>query len=108
MYDDPKVRDVHTHVGVPPVTTTYLAKSLAPNMAMASPLSGGLGHHVVGVKASEEQCRQDAAEHVSYIDERGIDVQIIEAPAVHVGWGASVCESVDSHQREAQEATRTA
>jgi predicted TIM-barrel fold metal-dependent hydrolase len=86
MYDDLKVLDVHAHVSVPPIANNLLLTMLASNSAMRSPLSGGPGMPPFGT-VPEEQFRQAAAEHVRYIDERDIDVQIIgPRPFMVLGW----------------------
>ncbi|MGH9114827.1 MAG: amidohydrolase family protein [Acidimicrobiales bacterium] len=87
MYDDLKVLDVHAHVSVPPVANTFALNLMASNTAMASPLSGGPGHAPFGSVPSAEQFRETASTHVAYIDERGIDVQIIgPRPFMTLGW----------------------
>jgi predicted TIM-barrel fold metal-dependent hydrolase len=87
MYDDLSVLDVHAHVSVPPLANNQLLSMLATNSAMRSPLSGGDGMAPFGAPLPEEQFRAAAAGHVSYIDERGIDVQIIgPRPFMMLGW----------------------
>ncbi|MGH9055474.1 MAG: amidohydrolase family protein [Acidimicrobiales bacterium] len=87
MYDDLKVLDVHAHVSVPPLANTFALNLMGSNTAMASPLSGGPGHAPFGAVPSAEQFRETAATHVAYIDERGIDVQIIgPRPFMTLGW----------------------
>lgn len=87
MYDELKVLDVHAHVSVPQLANSVLLSMLATNTAMASPLSGGEGAPPTGQTVSEEQFRDAAAAHVAYIDERGIDVQIIgPRPYMVLGW----------------------
>jgi predicted TIM-barrel fold metal-dependent hydrolase len=83
MYQNTKVLDVHGHVSVPPSSNAFLALMLGSNTAMPSPLS------VRGVRATatEEEFRKAAAGHVSYMDERNIDVQIIgPRPFMMLGW----------------------
>lgn len=87
MYEDLKVLDVHAHVSVPPAANTFAVNLMATNTDMASPLSGGPGHSPFMVMPSEDQFREAAAAHVAYIDERGIDVQIIgPRPFMVLGW----------------------
>ena len=87
MYDELKVLDVHAHVSVPPAGQHLLLSMLATNTAMTSPLSGGSGAPPMGNPVSEEQFREAAAAHVTYIDERDIDVQIIgPRPYMVLGW----------------------
>lgn len=87
MYDELKVLDVHAHVSVPPIANSILLSMLATNTAMASPLSGGSGSTPMGNAVSEEAFREAAASHVAYIDERGIDVQILgPRPFMMLGW----------------------
>lgn len=86
MYDDLKVLDVHAHVTVPTQANELLLSMLATNSALASPLSGGRGLPRKSM-VSTEQFREAAAEHVAYIDERGIDVQILgPRPYMVLGW----------------------
>lgn len=87
MYDDLKVLDVHAHVSAPPIAMNLLLSMLATNTAMTSPLSGGSGAAPMGNPVSEEAFREAAASHVAYIDERGIDVQILgPRPYMVLGW----------------------
>jgi predicted TIM-barrel fold metal-dependent hydrolase len=83
MYQTTKVLDVHGHVSVPPSSNAFLTLVLGSNTPMPSPLS------VPGARATatEEEYRKAAAGHVSYMDERNIDVQIIgPRPFMMLGW----------------------
>jgi predicted TIM-barrel fold metal-dependent hydrolase len=87
MYDDLKVLDVHAHVSVPPIANNQVLSMLATNSAMRSPFSGGSGMPPFGAPVPEELFREAAANHVRYIDERDIDVQIIgPRPFMVLGW----------------------
>lgn len=89
MHGDLKVLDVHAHVSVPPLANSLLLNMLATNTAMQSPLSGGEGMEAFAPAVSAEAFRQAAAAHVTYIDERGIDVQILgPRPYMTLGWMA--------------------
>jgi predicted TIM-barrel fold metal-dependent hydrolase len=83
MYQNTKVLDVHGHVSVPPSSNAFLTLMLGSNTAMPSPLS------TPGARATttEEEFRAAAAGHVSYMDERNIDVQVIgPRPFMMLGW----------------------
>lgn len=83
MYQNTKVLDVHGHVSVPPSANALLPLMLGANTPMPSPLT------VPGARATatEEEFRAAAAGHVSYMDERNIDVQIIgPRPFMMLGW----------------------
>jgi predicted TIM-barrel fold metal-dependent hydrolase len=85
MYNDVKVLDVHAHVSHP---MHGMGRALmfmqATNMPVPSPIDtpgadeAGLG---------EEHWQQAIAQHVAYIDERQIDVQILgPRPFLMLGW----------------------
>ncbi len=83
MYQNTKVLDVHGHVSVPASSNALLPLMLGANTPMPSPLS------TPGARATatEEEYRAAAAGHVSYMDERNIDVQIIgPRPFMMLGW----------------------
>jgi predicted TIM-barrel fold metal-dependent hydrolase len=83
MYQDTKVLDVHGHVSVPPSSNALLPLMLGANTPMPSPLS----EPGARAMATEEEYRKAAAGHVSYMDERNIDVQIIgPRPFMMLGW----------------------
>jgi predicted TIM-barrel fold metal-dependent hydrolase len=71
VFHDQLVFDVHGHVSVPQAANVYATTLLATNSLVRSPLlSGAAG-------PSTEDYRRAAANHVAYMDERAIDVQII-------------------------------
>jgi predicted TIM-barrel fold metal-dependent hydrolase len=83
MYQNTKVLDVHGHVSVPPASNAFLTLMLGANTPMPSPLSAKGAR----ATATEEEYRKAAAGHVSYMDERNIDVQIIgPRPFMMLGW----------------------
>lgn len=83
MYGDTRVLDVHGHVSVPPAANSRLATMLGANTVLPYDLSRGLG--IRG--AAEEDFRATAADHVKYLDERCIDVQILgPRPYLMLGW----------------------
>lgn len=83
MYQNTKVLDVHGHVSVPPSSNALLPLMLGANTPLPSPLS----QPGARATATEEEYRKAAAGHVSYMDERNIDVQIIgPRPFMMLGW----------------------
>jgi predicted TIM-barrel fold metal-dependent hydrolase len=72
VYHGTKVLDVHGHVSVASGANNYITTLLSSNSLTRSPLFGGRGSG-----PSEDQYRAAAARHVAYLDERGIDVQVI-------------------------------
>jgi predicted TIM-barrel fold metal-dependent hydrolase len=81
MYQDTKVLDVHGHVSVPPSANAPLVFMMGSN----TPRDNAAGPTSAGV--SEEEFRAAAARHVSYMDERAIDVQVIgPRPFLMLGW----------------------
>jgi len=72
MYKGTKVLDVHGHVSVPNAARAFAVSLMASNTYMRSPLSEGGQSNI-----TEEQYHQAAARHVTYMDERAIDVQLI-------------------------------
>jgi predicted TIM-barrel fold metal-dependent hydrolase len=72
VYHGTKVLDVHGHVSVASGANNYITTLLSSNSLTRSPLFGGRGSG-----PSEDQYRAAAARHVAYMDERGIDVQVI-------------------------------
>jgi predicted TIM-barrel fold metal-dependent hydrolase len=84
VYNGVKVFDVHSHVSVPASSNAFVAGLIASNTYMRSPLSEG-GR----ATATEEEFRAAAARHLSYMDERDIDVQIIgPRPFMQLGFMA--------------------
>ena len=71
MYHDHPVYDVHGHVTVPQASHSFVATLLATNSLVHSPLLTG------GAGPSLEDYREAAQRHVTYMDERDIDVQVI-------------------------------
>ena len=89
MYNNLKVLDVHGHVSVPLSAMGWLAMILGSNTALPSPLEptpeGITNPTLSGV--TEEEYRSAVERHVSYIDERQIDVQLIgPRPFLMFGW----------------------
>lgn len=83
MYQNTKVLDVHGHVSVPPSANALLPLMLGANTPMPSPLS----QPGARAMATEDEFRKAAAGHVTYMDERNIDVQIIgPRPFMMLGW----------------------
>lgn len=81
MYNDHLVLDVHGHVSVPLAAYAPLLLMLGGNSAMRPAALRTLS----GV--SDDEFRQEAAEHVAYLDARAIDVQIIgPRPFLMFGW----------------------
>jgi predicted TIM-barrel fold metal-dependent hydrolase len=78
MYRNTKVLDVHGHVSVPQEANAPLVFMMGSN----TPFAG-----LSGTAVSEEDFRAAAARHVSYLDERAIDVQVIgPRPFLMLGW----------------------
>jgi predicted TIM-barrel fold metal-dependent hydrolase len=71
MYNGTKVLDVHGHVSTPAATRGYGFSLMASNTARRSPVFSGKD------SISEEQYRNAAQRHVTIMDERDIDVQLI-------------------------------
>lgn len=81
MHNDVKVLDVHGHVSVPRAANTPLVYMLASN----SPQAASAALSASGV--SEDGFRAAAADHVRYMDDRNIDVQLIgPRPFLMLGW----------------------
>ncbi|HVB07267.1 MAG TPA: amidohydrolase family protein, partial [Acidimicrobiales bacterium] len=84
MYNGAKVFDVHSHVSVPGSSRSFAASLMASNTVMKSPLSQG-GRD----PSTEEEYRAAVAAHLSYMDDRDIDVQILgPRPYMQLGWMA--------------------
>jgi predicted TIM-barrel fold metal-dependent hydrolase len=82
MYNGTLVLDVHGHVSSPAAAYNFLVTLLGTNSPQGSPI-GKPGKGTVPA----EEFRAAAARHVAYIDERGIDVQLIgPRPYLHLGW----------------------
>lgn len=82
MYGETKVLDVHGHVTVPRAANVPLVYMLGSNTPMGR---SGAGMSTSGV--GEEEFRAAASGHVSYMDERNIDVQVIgPRPFLMLGW----------------------
>ncbi|MFD2415554.1 amidohydrolase family protein [Amycolatopsis pigmentata] len=81
MYKDMKVLDVHGHVSVPQAANAPLLFMLGSN----TPIDDWSGSVIPA--PPEEQFHAAAQRHVSYLDERKIDVQIIgPRPFLMLGW----------------------
>lgn len=74
MYNGVNVLDVHGHVSSPDATSNYLMLMMAANTAFPNPLAPG-GRQTPGL--SPEDFKKASQRHVTYMDERNIDVQII-------------------------------
>jgi predicted TIM-barrel fold metal-dependent hydrolase len=84
VYHNVSVLDVHGHVSVPFSANSFLMLMMGANTPMASPI----GQDLAGPAAvSREDFRAAALGHVSYMDERNIDVQVIgPRPFLMLGW----------------------
>lgn len=89
MYNGTKVFDVHGHVSSPVSVRAWGLNLVASNTATRSPLEPGRprGGGRGGVDLSDEAFVAAAKEHVDYMDDRNIDVQIIgPRPYTTLGW----------------------
>jgi predicted TIM-barrel fold metal-dependent hydrolase len=91
MYNGVKVLDVHAHVTVPFAAYSTLVQLLGSNTARSSTLlKAGKGipqQYPVHHHLTDDDFRGSAADHVAYIDERNIDVQVIgPRPLNQMGW----------------------
>ncbi len=84
MYHNVRVLDVHGHVSVPFAANGFLTLMMASNTPMGSPI----GQEQAGpARVSRQEFRAAALSHVTYMDERNIDVQIIgPRPFLMLGW----------------------
>jgi len=84
VYQDIPVLDVHGHVSVPQAANSLLLFMMGSNTPAESPI----GRPPAGPLAvSEDDFRAAARRHVSYMDERSIDVQVIgPRPFLTMGW----------------------
>lgn len=84
MYENVPVLDVHGHVSVPQAANSFLVSMLGSNTPLKSPI----GSPQAGpAKVTVEQFRATALEHVQYMDDRQIDVQLIgPRPFLMLGW----------------------
>jgi predicted TIM-barrel fold metal-dependent hydrolase len=84
VYQDIPVLDVHGHVTVPQSANSLLVFMMGSNTPAPSPI-GRLSAGPFAV--SEEDFRAAAQRHVTYLDERAIDVQVIgPRPFLTMGW----------------------
>jgi len=84
MYNGVKVLDVHGHVSAPPAMQSQVAMMLAANTAFPSPLSSG---GPVRGDLSDAAFQASGERHITVMDERNIDVQIIgPRPFMMMGW----------------------
>lgn len=82
MYNGTKVFDVHGHVRRPQSSNQFISSMLASNTARRSPLSEGGSD-----PATTEEYKKNADQHVAYMDERDIDVQLLgPQPFLMMGW----------------------
>src|SRR6185437_9835194 len=84
VYHGVRVLDVHGHVSVPFSANSFLILMMGSNTPMASPI----GQDRAGPAAvSVAEFRAAARGHVTYMDDRNIDVQIIgPRPFLMMGW----------------------
>jgi predicted TIM-barrel fold metal-dependent hydrolase len=84
VYHDVRVLDVHGHVTVPFSANSFLMLMMGSNTPMASPI----GQDRAGpAGVSVDEFRAAARGHVTYMDERNIDVQLIgPRPFLMMGW----------------------
>jgi predicted TIM-barrel fold metal-dependent hydrolase len=84
VYHNVSVLDVHGHVSVPFSANSFLMLMMGANTPMASPI----GQDLAGPAAvSKEDFHAAALGHVTYMDERNIDVQVIgPRPFLMLGW----------------------
>ena len=87
MYNGIKVLDVHAHVSVPTGANATLVQLLGSNTARTGTvLKAGKGLPA-NFRITDEDFRWAAANHVKYIDDRNIDVQVIgPRPLNHMAW----------------------
>jgi predicted TIM-barrel fold metal-dependent hydrolase len=82
MYDELKVLDVHAHLSAPTVAYALVGQMMAANTPIPSPMRAG-GRLAI----PEEEWDKSVGRHVSYIDDRMIDVQILgPRPFLMLGW----------------------
>jgi predicted TIM-barrel fold metal-dependent hydrolase len=82
MHSGTKVIDIHAHVSPPPVALAYLAYLLGSNSPMPNP-----AQQQAFPPISESDYESAFADHVNYIDERNIDVQVLGPRPFYVaGW----------------------
>jgi predicted TIM-barrel fold metal-dependent hydrolase len=82
MHAGEKVIDVHGHVSPPPVALAYQAYLLGSNSPMPSPT-----RQKAFPPITENDYADAFAEHVAYIDDRDIDIQVIGPRPFYVaGW----------------------
>jgi len=84
VYHNVRVLDVHGHVSVPFAANSFLVLMMGSNTAMDSPI----GHDRAGpAGVTAADFRAAALGHVTYMDERNIDVQVIgPRPFLMLGW----------------------
>ena len=84
MYNDVPVFDVHGHVSVPQAANSFLVLMLGSNTPMDSPIGAAAAGPA---RVTLDDFRAAAAGHVTYLDDRNIDVQIIgPRPFLTMGW----------------------
>lgn len=89
MYNGTKVFDVHGHVSSPAGVRSWGLNLMASNTASRSPLAPGArrGGGRGGMDLSDEAFQKAAQEHVDYMNERNIEVQLIgPRPFTTLGW----------------------
>ena len=87
MYNGVKVLDVHAHVSVPTGANATLVQLLGSNTSRPTAvLKAGKGLPA-NFRITDDDFRWAALQHVNYIDERNIDVQVIgPRPLNQMAW----------------------
>lgn len=87
-YNGQPVLDVHGHVTVPAAANYFLVQLQGTNSPKKSPIGKSLATGQVGKGSlSVDDFRAAADQHVAYIDERNIDVQVVgPRPYLQMGW----------------------
>jgi predicted TIM-barrel fold metal-dependent hydrolase len=87
MYNGIKVLDVHAHVSVPTGANATLVQLLGSNTPRTTSLLKAGKGLPPNFRITDDDFRYSAAEHVKYIDDRNIDVQVIgPRPLNHMAW----------------------
>ena len=84
MFKGTKVLDVHGHVSAPGAVRTWIVGGMSSGHVPESPLRDGASG---SGPLSDEAFAKTNLEHVEYMDERNIDVQVIgPRPFTMMGW----------------------
>ena len=88
MFKGTRVLDVHGHVSAPPGARNWIMGGLTSGHVGPSPLrSGGGGGGAGPNPLSDEAFMQTNQHHITYMDERNIDVQVLgPRPFTMMGW----------------------